>query len=205
MVDSVIYKGDDNKYFEKKGKDVYCIDDEIPFDVPQGWEWTRLSVVSDIYTGNSISETEKRTKYTNVTGLYYIGTKDVGFDNTIMYDNGIAIPNEYESNFRIAPVNSVLMCIEGGSAGRKIAILNQNVCFGNKLCCFALFANIEKYLFYYLQSPLFLDMFNENKTGIIGGVSIAKVKNILIPIPPQQEIERMVDKIDEIVASIMSR
>ena len=115
------------------------------------------------------------------------------------------IPKKYERNFRIAPSNSVLMCIEGGSAGRKIAVLNQDICFGNKLCCFTPFINITRYIFYYLQSPLFLDIFNENKTGIIGGVSIAKVKDILIPLPPHQEIERIVNKIDIVAASIMSR
>ena len=131
--------------------------------------------------------------------------EDVSFDNNIMYNNGVAIPKEYESNFRIAPNNSVLMCIEGGSAGKKIAVLNHDVCFGNKLCCFVPFVNMTRYIFYYLQSRLFLDMFNDNKTGIIGGVSIAKVKDILIPIPPHQEIERIVNKIDIVLSSIMSR
>ena len=205
LAHSTIFRGEDNKYFEKVGNQIICIDNEIPFDAPQGWEWTRLSVVSDIYTGNSISETEKRTKYTNVTGRYYIGTKDVDFNNNITYNNGVEIPEKYERNFRIAPSNSVLMCIEGGSAGRKIAVLNQDICFGNKLCCFTPFINITRYIFYYLQSPLFLDIFNENKTGIIGGVSIAKVKDILIPLPPHQEIERIVNKIDNVAASIMSR
>lgn len=205
VVDSVIYKGDDNKYFEKKGKDSVCIDDEVPFEIPDAWVWTRLSCVADIYTGNSISETEKRLKFTNVVGRYYIGTKDVDFDNNVMYDNGIAIPKQYEDKFRIAPNHSILMCIEGGSAGRKIAIINKDVCFGNKLCCFSPFVDMGKYIYYYLQSPSFIDMFNDNKTGIIGGVSIAKVKEILIPLPPQREMNRIVAKIDEFVASIMSR
>ena len=205
VVDSVIFRGDDIKYFEKKGKDVVCIDEEIPFEIPSTWEWTRLSYIADIYTGNSISETEKKAKYTGVSGRYYIGTKDVGFDSEVQYNNGVAIPSKYENDFRIAPNKSVLMCIEGGSAGRKIAILNQDVCFGNKLCCFAPFIPIEKYLFYYLQSLAFLEMFNGNKTGIIGGVSIAKIKTILVPLPPQQELKRIVMKIDEFVASIMSR
>lgn len=203
LSDSVIFKGDDNRYFEKIGKELVCIDDDIPFEIPAQWEWTRLSCIADIYTGNSISETEKKAKFTNVVGRYYIGTKDVSFNNEIVYDNGIAIPKQYEQDFRIAPNKSVLMCIEGGSAGRKIAVLNQDVCFGNKLCCFSPFMAIEKYLFYYLQSQTFLDMFNGNKTGIIGGVSIAKIKTILIPLPPQQEIGRIVKKIDKIVAGIM--
>ena len=205
IVDSIIYKGDDNKYYEQVGKNLIDITDEIPFETPNNWAWTRLSYVANIYTGNSISETEKKAKYTNVAGRYYIGTKDVGFDNKIFYNNGIAIPRKYEQEFRIAPKHSILMCIEGGSAGRKIAILNQDVCFGNKLCCFSPFAGIERYIYYYLQSPSFIDMFNGNKTGIIGGVSIAKVKRILIPLPPQPELERIVAKIDEFVASIMNR
>lgn len=205
IIDSTIFRGDDNKYFEKKGKDTVCIDEEIPFEIPYSWVWTRLSCVADIYTGNSISEAEKRLKFTNVAGRYYIGTKDVSFDNNVIYDNGIAIPIQYEDNFRIAPNHSILMCIEGGSAGRKIAIINQDVCFGNKLCCFSPFVDIGKYIYYYLQSPSFIDMFNDNKTGIIGGVSIAKVKEILIPLPPKHEMNRIVAKIDEFVASIMSR
>ena len=205
VVDSVIFKGDDNKYFEKKGKDSLCIDDEVPFKIPDAWVWTRLSCVAEIYTGNSISETEKRLKFTKVAGRYYIGTKDVDFDNNVMYDNGIAIPKQYEDKFRIAPNHSILMCIEGGSAGRKIAIINKDVCFGNKLCCFSPFVDMGKFIYYYLQSPSFIDMFNDNKTGIIGGVSIAKVKEILIPLPPQREMNRIVAKIDEFIASIMSR
>lgn len=205
VIGSTIFRGDDNKYYEQIGQEIVEISDTIPFDIPESWIWTRLSYIANIYTGNSISETEKRLKFTDVVGRYYIGTKDVGFDNQIIYNNGVAIPRQYEEEFRIAPRHSILMCIEGGSAGRKIAILNQDVCFGNKLCCFSPFVDMSKYIYYYLQSPSFIDMFNDNKTGIIGGVSIAKVKEILIPLPPQHEMNRIVDKIDEFVASIMSR
>ena len=196
--DSIIFKGDDNKYFEQLGQSIKCIDDEIPFEIPYNWQWTRLSYISSIYTGNSISEAEKRAKFMGVQGRYYIGTKDVGFDNKIVYDNGISIPLQYEQDFRIAPANSILMCIEGGSAGKKIAVLNQDVCFGNKLCCFSPFMEIEKFIYNYLQSPSFIDLFNQNKTGIIGGVSIAKVKDIVIPLPPLREQQRIVAQIDDL-------
>ena len=196
LKDSVIFKGDDNKYYEQIGKSIKCIDDEIPFEIPYNWQWTRLSYISSIYTGNSISEAEKRAKFMGVQGRYYIGTKDVGFDNKIVYDNGISIPLQYERDFRLAPANSILMCIEGGSAGKKIAVLNQDVCFGNKLCCFSPFMKIGKLIYYYLQSPSFIDLFNQNKTGIIGGVSIAKVKDIVIPLPPLMEQQRIVAQID---------
>ena len=67
-------------------------------------------------------------------GRNYIATKDVSFDNTINYDNGVKIPIDNEK-FRLAPEQSILMCIEGGSAGKKIAFTNQIVYFGNRLCC----------------------------------------------------------------------
>ena len=198
VTDSTIFRDDDNKYYEQVGKKCLDITEQIPFETPKNWVWTRLSHIANIYTGNSISETEKKSKFTDVIGRYYIGTKDVDFNNRIIYDNGIAIPKQYEPDFRLAPNNSILMCIEGGSAGRKIAILNQDVCFGNKLCCFSPFVGIGKYMYYYLQSPSFFELFNLNKTGIIGGVSIAKVKEILIPLPPIKEQQRIVAQIEKL-------
>ena len=198
LTNSVIFKGDDNKYYEQVGKKCLDITAQIPFEIPENWVWTRLSYIANIYTGNSISETEKKSKFTDVVGRYYIGTKDVDFNNRVIYDNGIAIPKQYEPDFRLAPNNSILMCIEGGSAGRKIAMLNQDVCFGNKLCCFSPFVGIGKYTYCYLQSPSFFELFNLNKTGIIGGVSIAKVKEILIPLPPIKEQHRIVTQIERL-------
>ena len=198
ITDSVIFKGDDNKYYERIDGNLLDINEEVPFDLPDSWVWARLSSVCNMYTGNSISEKDKSTYFTGVSGMQYIGTKDVRFDNSIDYMNGIAIPDMFLPNFKIAPSGSVLMCIEGGSAGRKIAILNQDVCFGNKLCCFSPFVGIGKYTYYYLQSPSFFELFNLNKTGIIGGVSIAKVKEILIPLPPIKEQQRIVTQIERL-------
>ena len=175
-------------------------EDEIPFDIPESWCWCRLSELCNLYTGDSINETEKKLKYTNIKeGWFYIGTKDVNFDQTINYDNGIKIPFE-KDNFRIAPKNTVLMCIEGGSAGRKIAFTNQDVCFGNKLCCFNSYKNeIEKFIFYFLQSTLFTDAFKDNINGIIGGVSINNLKGMLFPLPPLAEQKRIVDVIEKML------
>ncbi len=170
--------------------------------MPINWRWTRLSTIADLYTGNSINEEYKQKHFTGVTGKNYIATKDVNFDATICYDNGVAIPDSYISDFRIAPSGSVLMCIEGGSAGRKIAILTQSVCFGNKLCCFIPYVNISMYLFYYLQSPNFFNSFQQNKAGIIGGASVNTLKNLLIPLPPFDEINRITEQITQISKTI---
>ena len=109
--------------------------EEAPFDVPANWKWQYLGKCCEMYTGNSIAESEKKLKYEGLKeGFDYIGTKDVSFEHVIDYDNGVRIP--FENDFRRAYSGSILMCIEGGSAGRKIAILDREVCFGNKLCMF---------------------------------------------------------------------
>ena len=93
------------------------------------------------------------------------------------------------------------MCIEGGSAGKTIAIIGEKVCFGNKLCKFECDQQfiINKFLYYFLQSPLFLKNFNDNLTGIIGGVSIRKIKDLLIKFPSLEEQQRIVDKLEQLL------
>lgn len=174
---------------------------ETPFDIPETWKWSTLGMCCEMYTGNSISESEKALKYAGLkTGYDYIATKDVNFNQEICYDNGVRIPND--EGFKVAHKNAVLMCIEGGSAGRKIGILDRDVCFGNKLCSFHVQGLDNKYLFYYLQSWLFKELFSENMTGIIGGVSIKKLKDIAIPIAPLTEQKRIVAKIEELLPYI---
>lgn len=173
-------------------------DNEKPFDIPSSWRWVRLDDVSIFYTGNSINKTEKEKNYTNLTeGYSYIATKDIGFDNSIDYTNGVQIP--FETDFKIARKNAVLLCIEGGSAGRKIGLLNQDVCFGNKLCAFHSILINEYYLYYFLQSRAFLSIFNSSKTGIIGAVSINTIKELIMPIPPIEEQKRIVESVQELL------
>lgn len=173
--------------------------DDIPYEIPENWKWVRLGEVCDLYTGNSINAETKNKKYANLSqGYDYIATKDVNFNTTIDYNNGIKIPFN-EINFKIAKKNTILLCIEGGSAGRKIGFLNQDVCFGNKLCNINGLLLHNQYLFYLAQSPIFLSIFNANKAGIIGGVSVSLIKNIIFPLPPLKEQERIVKKVDELL------
>jgi type I restriction enzyme, S subunit len=184
---------------KKQKKLAEVTEDEVLFDIPESWQWTRISNIADMYTGNSIPKSIKENKYSKVKeGYDYIGTKDVGFDFTINYDNGIKIPYE-EEKFRNSFKDSILMCIEGGSAGRKIGILDKTVCFGNKLCSFTLIFGVPRFLYYYLQSPMFFQAFRDEMTGIIGGVSITKLKSIVIPLPPLEEQKRIVAKIEELM------
>ena len=184
------------KTIKRKGSDSNL--EEYPIDIPETWYWVQVDKVCDIYTGNSISENVKKNKYMkDIEGYPYIATKDVQFDSTVEYDNGVIIP--FKEDFRHAYKGAVLMCIEGGSAGRKIALIDRDVCFGNKLCMFYSLTVSNHYIYYYLQSPLFQSAFRNGIAGIIGGVSIKKIKSMWIPLPPLAEQKRIVAKIEELM------
>ena len=171
--------------------------EEQAYKIPDNWVWTRLGEIYNLFTGNSIPENEKSTKYINLAdGYKYIATKDIAYNGKINYENGVIIPYN-EKKFRIAKTNSSLLCIEGGSAGRKAGIIDRDVCFVNKLCCFESNSNLEsKIIYYYIKSENFLSLFRENMNGLIGGVSLNNLKKIKFPLSPLNEQKRIAEKLD---------
>ena len=170
----------------------------------EGWEIRKLSEIGNVFNGNSINAKVKKEKYTDLdSGLPYIGTKDVGFDSIIDYENGVKIPFSEKEQFKIAPPNTPLICAEGGSAGRKIGFTNQEVCFGNKLFALVPNNNVDsRFLFYYYFSASFQENFSTEMAGIIGGVSMNKFKSIELPLPPLPEQQRIVTILDQALAAI---
>ena len=161
------------------------------------WDFVSLGSVAHIYNGNSINAEYKKKHFLGVDkGYPFIATKDVGFNGFIDYENGVKIP--FDTDYKVADSDSVFICAEGGSAGKKIGYVTQQVCFGNKLFCIKPKQNIlkGKYIYYYLQSVFFQIQFQSLLTGLIGGVSANKFKNISIPVPPLSEQERIVSLLD---------
>jgi type I restriction enzyme, S subunit len=172
--------------------------EDYNYNYPENWVILELDKICVLSTGNSINETVKKTKYIRkIDGYSYIGTKDVNYDHSIDYDNGVYIP--FEEDFRIAKKNSTILCIEGGSAGRKVGLLDRDVCYGNKLV--SIYSEIlnPKFVFYFVKSPVFKSQFYDLMSGMIGGVGINKIKKIRIPIPPLSEQEQIVKKLNEIL------
>ena len=169
--------------------------------LPSDWQIKTINEVCNIYTGNSINKKKKEENFIGLKeGLNYIGTKDISFNNIIEYENGVKIPFKDLKDFKIAKSNTSLLCIEGGSAGRKIGFTNQDVCFGNKLCCFEAIEDEPKFIYFYLQSNDFLREFNSNIQGLIGGVNKENLRKIKIPIPPLEEQKRIASALSKIDA-----
>lgn len=177
--------------------------DELPFELPKGWVWVYVTDICDVYTGNSINKAEKEAKYTiEQPGLNYIGTKDVEFNMSgINYETGVIIPDqETYTNFRVAPEQSVLVCIEGGSSGKKIGITERKICFGNKLLASVPFLDfIGQYLYLYYNAPAFAAEFQFQSKGLRGGVSTNSFKMIRVPIPPEKELFEIVIRVEALL------
>ena len=119
----------------------------------------------------------------------------------INYETGVIIPmNEVNNPFKVAPANSILICIEGGSSGKKIGLTSQNVCFGNKLLATIPYTtDLSKYLYFLYNSPHFKKEFETQSKGLRGGVSINSFKTIKIPLPPLDELKLIVEKVEVLI------
>jgi len=158
-----------------------------------------LEEVTNIYSGNSINAKVKKEKYTNKNfPNSYVATKDLDVGGYFDYKNGVSIPDSDLNKFKIAPKGSTLICMEGGSAGKKIGIVQQDVCFVNKLGALVPNEKINnRYLYYSLQTTEFQNQFKSSLTGIIGGVSLSKLKKLQIPLVPLDEQLKIVEKLDK--------
>ena len=174
-------------------------------EIPSEWTNSKLKYHAFVYNGNSISDSEKEN-YENLditSSIPYVSTKDIDSNFlTINYDNGmrVLICND---KFKIAKKSSTLICIEGGSAGKKLALLNEKVCFVNKLACIDSYNGLDKrFSNYILRSSIFNYLFNLSTTGLIPGVSINQLKDFEIILPSIHEQEQIADFLDKATAKI---
>lgn len=166
--------------------------------------WKQLGSIAEIYNGDSINAEYKKKHFLGLAeGYPFIATKDVSPEGVIDYDNGVKIPKD--AGLKVAPVDSVFVCAEGGSAGKKMAYIEHEVCFGNKLFCIAPKDKTKysaKYIYYFCRSEKFREQFFGELTGLIGGVSSKKFKGIECPFPSISEQERIVSYLDSQFAKI---
>ena len=165
-------------------------------EIPDEWEVSKTKYLADLYTGNSIKDEEKDLYEDKDNAIPYISSKDIDvIFSTADYENGMYVKVS-DNSFSRAPASSSLMCIEGGSAGKKKTFLKQEVCFVNKLCCFNPFDINPKFLFYCLNSPNYEEEFRFNISGMIGGVSVGKLNQFILPKPPKETQQKIAAYLD---------
>jgi restriction endonuclease S subunit len=173
-------------------------------DIPEHWNISKLKFKCKIFNGDSLKDDEK-DEYSAIieNSIPYVSTKDIDLDTSkINYINGLKIPVE-NVKFKIAPKNSFLICIEGGSAGRKFAFVDEDIFFVNKLACFNSYENSNsRYLFFYIQSPLFQKQFQISMSGLIGGVAISLIRNFESLFPSIEEQTQIATYLDHKTSQI---
>lgn len=166
-------------------------------EIPEKWKITKFKYVSKLYTGNSLND-EQKVLYESDDEYHipYVSSKDIDLDTrTVNYNNGLRIPKE-NNPLKVSPKDSFLLCVEGGSSGRKMVYLDREVCFVNKLCSFKSVEN-TRFQYYFIQSSNFQDKFRLSLSGLIGGVSISTLRDFELVLPSIQEQLQIVQFLDE--------
>ena len=200
LVDSVIFKGEDNKYFEKIGKENICIDEDVPFEIPNNWEWVRLGNLFQHNTGKALNgSNQKGTLYEYITtsNLYW---------NQFELDKLRQMPFTDDELEKCTVKKGDLLICEGGDIGRS-AIWNYDydIRIQNHIHRLRAFTPVCTRFFYYT-------LYLYKHIGLLGGKGIGiqglssnALHKLLLPLPPISEQQRIVNKIESAISSIMSR
>ena len=196
--DSVIFKGDDNKYYEKIGKTIVCIDEEIPFPIPNNWAWSRLSSMCSIVNGFTPLRSE--SKFWDCGTINWFTVEDIKSQGEMIYSTKQKITDEATSKERIVRAGSVLLCCTASVGQCALAKINltTNQQF-NALTVKDVNRSIltDNYLFWFAKTlkPTLQRLSGKTTFEF---VSVKKVGNILIPIPPFKEQQRIVAQIEKL-------
>ena len=194
---SHIYRDDEGSYYEKVGtKDPVCINHEIPFDLPSGWEWCRLGNTSFIIGGFAFpSESIKGQVGTRVIRISDFN--DQGWvDKSIVRYNGDRLLTQYE----IHPYD-IIMAMTGGTVGKSYYIdtLPERMYLNQRVAIIRLRKIYPKYLNIVVKSPFIIDLISEIKNSTNDNISMKDMSNFLVPLPPLEEQKRIVARIEELM------
>ena len=194
---SAIFKGEDNKYYEKIGKNVICIDEEIPFEIPKNWRWVRVKDLGLTETGTTPPKSNPN----------FFGDHIPFLSPANIQQNRIVNENQWLSKEgmlygRVVPCNSILQVCIGGSIG-KCAIVNKSVTFNQQINSITPILCEPKFLYYYLLSNTFFLAMIEKSTGTATPIiNKGNWERLLFPLPPLAEQQRIVESIDAIFRCI---
>ena len=204
LATSVIFRGDDNKYWEKSGDSIVCIDEEIPFGIPSSWSWCRLGNIASVKGGKRIPVGEKLT--TENTGHMYIRVADMK-ENTVKTDDIHYISESIYQKIKSYTISTedLYITVAGtiGSVGEIPKVFdNANLTENADKIVFR--GICKKFLMYCLLSNFVQSQIKKCTTKVgQPKLAIVRIEDLLIPLPPIKEQYRIVHKIEQ-TASIMS-
>ena len=189
--ESVIFRRD-NSHYEKLDEIERCIDDEIPFEIPESWEWTRLGQVISLLSGTDFKPEEYNDK---CKGIPYI----TGASN--LSDNGVLINRWTETPKIIANHGDVLLVCKGSGYGKTVICDIEKAHIARQLMAIKKFSTLDMlYIRLFLQANF--DQIKSKGQGVIPGIDRSSVMNMLFPIPPLTEQKRIVEKQRELFDKI---
>ena len=208
--DSVIFRGDDNKYWEKSEDGAVCIDEEIPFEIPSNWAWVRLDdICSFIHRGKS-------PKYSPIKKYPVVAQKCNQWDGFSIEKAKFIEPqsiSSYNEEYFLQDRDLMWNSTGLGTLGRmaiyymilnpyELAVADSHVTVIRPYKTHI----VSEYLYYYFASNTVQSVIEDKSDGSTKQKELATktVKAYLVPIPPFAEQQRIVQKIKS-VTSIMSR
>ena len=204
LTDSVIYKGDDNKYFEKVGKTEQDITDEIPFEIPDDWKWCRIGSVLNIWSARRVHERDWRS-----SGIPFYRAREIGkMADWGHVDNDLFIEQSLYDEFSKSGVPQIgdLMMTAVGTLGKTYVVETNNPFYykdGSVLCIGNPFRLNPYYLKLFFESSAFANQYLSESDGTtVATLTMVRLNRYLIPVPPLKEQTRIVEKI-KTVTSIM--
>ena len=205
LVDSIIYKGDDNKYYEQIGEKSICIDNEVPFEIPESWQWCRIGTICIITNGFTPLRTEE--KFWLNGDINWFTIDDIRTQGEYINFTKQKITKEATTPKRVVREGSILLCCTasvGQCAFTKIPITtNQQfnaLTIKDDFCPLIL----DEYLFVFAKT-LKDELHRLSGKTTFEFVSVKKISNLLIPIPPLNEQVRIITCVKQALSSIMSR
>ena len=200
--ESVIFRRD-NSYYEKVDGIERCIDDELPFEIPESWEWCRLKSLTENITSGS----RDWAKYYSTTGAAFLRMGNLSknsFDLRLEHIQRVSIPSKAEGTRTSLQSGDLLFSITGDVGmlglipdGFEKAYINQHTAMIRFLPEMR-----NKYIPYLLLTDYAQKFYNANQHGIKNSFRLDSIGELLVSIPPEKELFRILQGISLVLSKI---
>ena len=212
LASSVIFRGDDNKYYELIDNSPVCIDEFLPFQIPETWTWCKVKDLLEIQTGASF---KKEQVNANKKGIRILRGGNILPNKYIFKDDDVFVSEEFVNANTILKKNCIITpAVTSLENIGKMAVIEKdynNVSAGGFVFIISPYIqdfNHSLLLAYFLQSPFLIEAMRgiTKKSGAaFYNLGKERLKELYLPLPPMAEQSRIVGKINEVLSSIMSK